>query len=381
MNRNTALLVLLSALALVAGCAPGFEALKSYKPQRDIISQYRINANGNDLIESPSALLDSVLYERKLNGAIGAQPIGNDQILIVPTFTQRIYFVDPNTGKDITYIRTKAPVGSAVALNGVYLYYVQEAGADLLTCMDVLTGRTEWSFKVIDPQGAPIIKANFIYLTSRLGKLFKLNRDDGTVIWKFESTCQFYSAPAVAKDKVVVGNDKGEIIALNDSDGNQAWSFKTDRPIYSQPLIDDRVYCGSGDGNMYALDVDNGKSVWNFKTEYGIHSTPVKANGRLFFGSDDKFIYCLDPIDGKLFWKFGTDGIIQSSPIFLGNTMLIGNSAGDIYQFAENGTLLKTEKVKGSITAPFTVIGDKLFVVTRGRYLYAYRLVPPRSAD
>jgi outer membrane protein assembly factor BamB len=227
-----------------------------------------------------------------------------------------------------------------------------------------------FQIKIIDPTGPLIVEGDDIYLASRTGKVYRLNRWSGDVVWSFDTGEHLYCSPTVGSGHVYLGNDHGEVICLDKDSGKKLWSFKCGGAIFTRPVMGTYLYCPSGDGILYALDLANGTLVWSFTTRGSIHTTPALTGDRLVFGSDDKVIYCLDPTNGVTLWTHETDGIVQSSPLALTSSFIVCNSAGSIYQFRHGGKLLKTTKVKGSITAPPAIIGNRLFVVTRSRLLH-----------
>jgi outer membrane protein assembly factor BamB len=365
-------LLSLAVTFLCMGCGARFTALRGVNDDNIGFHQHRGAPSGNALIDVDAGLLDTVLYSKKLNGGIGAQVVGVTNAIMVPTFNERIYFLNPDNGKERTSVLTKSTVGSAVAIAHELMYYAQEAGGDLLTCLNVATGKTIWRLKITDPLAAPIVDGDELFITSRTGFVYRINRLQGEVIWQYDAGAQCYAAPAVDCSRVYLGTSKGEILCLSRKTGDLLWTFESSMAIFAQPLIERYLFCGSGDGRLYALDVATGKQVWSFVTPSPIHTTPVITGGRLVFGSDDQNLFCLDPGSGNVLWRFETDGIVQSSPIVVGKTFICANSAGSLYQLDFDGKLLKSFKVKGSVTAPVSFVNGKLFVVTRQRMLYCF---------
>jgi outer membrane protein assembly factor BamB len=331
---------------------------------------YGASADGNLAVKWETPIFDSLLYSRKLNGGMNAQVVGSDSLIAVPTFNERIYFLNPANGKTLDVLPTESAVGSSAALVGELIYFSDEAGGDRLMCFNVVNGKVVFQTKILDPTGPPIIDGDDIYLSSRIGKVYRLNRWRGEIVWTFDTGQHLYCSPTVDSGQVYVGSDHGEVICLDKTSGKKQWSFKCGGAIFARPVIGMHLYCPSGDGILYALDLTNGTLVWSFTTLGSIHTTPALAGTRLVFGSDDKMTYCLDAATGATLWTYETDGIIQSPPLASTSLFIVCNSAGSIYQFHHGGELLRTTKVKGSITAPPAIIGKRLFVVTKSRFLY-----------
>jgi outer membrane protein assembly factor BamB len=359
-------------ILLVAGCSMPFKKI----PRPDLLphlsAYYAVPPDANLSLAGETRVFDTLLYSRKLNGGLNAQIVGCDKFIVVPTYNERVYLLNPSTGKEITSLQTESSLGSAAAIAGELLYFVEEAGGDRLTCFNLAKGKPVFSRKIADSPGAPVIDGSDIYLSSRLGKVHRLDRFKGDSVWTYDSGAQIYCSPTVDSAHVYFGTDRGQIICLEKSTGKKLWQFKAGGAIYARPVVGQYLYCPSGDGILYALDLSTGALVWSFTTLGSIHTTPVLTDSRLLFGSDDMSIYCLDPQSGATKWSYETDGIVQSSPLATANFFVVCNSAGGVYQLNYDGNSLRTTRVKGSVVASPTVIGDKLFVVTRSRMLYCF---------
>ena len=90
----------------VSACAPSFKKFNQVPMHSEGFTQYRVDADGNAVISGQDIKLDTLLFDKKLNGGITAQVVGNSDFLIVPTFNKRVYFLKPRTGKEITSYAT-----------------------------------------------------------------------------------------------------------------------------------------------------------------------------------------------------------------------------------------------------------------------------------
>ncbi|MCK4858566.1 MAG: PQQ-binding-like beta-propeller repeat protein, partial [candidate division Zixibacteria bacterium] len=333
---------------------------------------YRLSASGNTVIEKSNAVPDTLLFKRKLNGGISAQVVGNRQFAIVSTLNKRIYFLQSSSGKEITSLVTKSAIGAAVALVDELVYFAEESGGDRLICFNLVSGKKVWKFAVDDPQGAPIVYDEDIFISSRPGILYRLNRWLGEEIWKYDLSGQSYTAAAVDSDHVYIGSALGELLCLNRQDAELLWSYRTGGAIVASPMVDKFLYCGSSDGAMYALNRVNGELIWKYETAGKIFTTPVATRGLLLFGSHDRNVYCLDAGNGDLLWSYETDGILRSSPIVVGDHFLCATAAGTVYIFDLAGKVIKTFTVNGSVSAPLSYFDSKLYVATRKRMIYCF---------
>lgn len=372
MKKGCLLWATILLLLSVTGCTVPFKGL----PREDLLDRPAMYAavppDGNLAAAADDRVYDTLLYSRKLNGGLNGQVVGNDKFVVVPSFNERVYLLRTETGKEISSFRTESFLGSAAALVGELMYYVEERGGDRLTCLNLTNGKVVFTRKIIDSPGAPVVDGENVYVASKEGRLFKLSRWTGDSVWAYAGQEQSYVSPTVDAAQVYIGTDRGNVVCLDKATGKRRWSFKAGGAIFARPLAGEYLYCPSGDGILYVLDRATGTLIWSFTAGAAIQTTPAIHQGKLFFGADDWTVYCLDAISGRQLWSFETDGVVQSSPLVTPTSLFVCNAAGGIYQLSHEGDLLKSTRVKGSITAAPSIIGDRLFVVTRSRMLYCF---------
>jgi outer membrane protein assembly factor BamB len=367
-----AVIVWVAVALLISACAPSFNKFEQVPKGTTGFTQYRVQADGNAVVSTLDLEVDTLLYKKKLNGGITAQVVGNSQFLIVPTFNKRVYFLNPVTGKEITSYETNSAIASAAAVRDQLVYFVDQEGGDKLTCLNLINGKIVFKRDLHDSQTPPIIADDDLFVTSRMGTLFDMNRYRGDTTWSFKANSQIYAAPAASEDIVVLGTADGVVHCLERATGKVRWEVATGATIYAQPMVADYVYCGSGDHKMYAFDKATGDLVWYFETGEAIHTTPALIANRLIFGSDDEFIYCLNAQSGDTLWTFQTDAIVQASPVVAGATVVVANGAGTVYILDLDGNLLKQFQTDGSIKSSPAVIDGRVYVTTTSRKLFCF---------
>jgi len=106
----------------------------------------------------------------------------------------------------------------------------------------------------------------YIYFGSDNGKFYKLDKNNGNVIWKFPAGGQtigkIRGSPVVHPDNnyVYFGCDDGYFYAVDVANGTlrTSWPVYSGAEIQGMPTIDtdtNRLYFGSADGKMYRIDI------------------------------------------------------------------------------------------------------------------------------
>jgi outer membrane protein assembly factor BamB len=361
-----------SLLLLLVGCSSSFHKFPEPGLSGPGFWQFRGDPGGNAVLTLSGELPDSLLFEKRLNGGIGAQIVGNDQVVIVPTFNKRIYFLAAENGRVVSTLKTNSAVGAAVAVADELIYFAEQSGGDRVVCFNLVSGKEVWSRDLFDPQGAPVLSEEDLFVSSREGRVLRLNRWTGDVIWEHEVQAQVYTTPAVDADYVYFGDASGELACLDRESGEPVWSFATGGAIMATPMVADLLFCGSSDGTMYAFKKNSGELVWTLETAGQIFTTPALTGGRLLFGSHDRSLYCVDVFTGSLLWSYDSGAIIESSPIALDGHFLCANAAGKIFFLSLSGELINTLQIRAGITAPLALINNRLYIGTESRRIYCF---------
>lgn len=152
--------------------------------------------------------------------------------------------------------------------------------------------------------------------------------------WQISDVANIISTPAVAHQKVVVGNQQGIINCYAQQTGERVWSFKTNGPIYSSPAIQKRkVVVGSADGSVYCLELERGVEIWKWQANSAVLGSPVIAGDTVFIGTSDYRIVALQLSNGKLIWSYNElEGPVVSTPLLYQGKLIVG--AWDRYLYA-----------------------------------------------
>lgn len=88
--------------------------------------------------------------------------------------------------------------------------------------------------------------------------------------------CPYMSSPVLFHDSVYFGSSDGNLYKLNKYDGSVIWKFKTGAEILSTPLLTSKedIYVTSTDGYVYRVN-KNGMKIFEYNTGHIIVSSPV----------------------------------------------------------------------------------------------------------
>lgn len=187
-----------------------------------------------------------------------------------------------------------------------------------------------------------------------------------------------YSSPVLSGTMLFVGNLDHHMYVLDAATGRMITRYRTQGPVTSTALVANGVvFFGSNDGSVYAIDVATGRARWTLATKDWVNSSPRLADGVLYIGGNDRHVYAIDAATGRLRWKSEIDGPSIARPVVYKNLVIATGGSGDGAVYAlnrEDGSVFWKYRTGGRIDSDPVVVGDRLYVSSGDRYLYAFQL-------
>ena len=195
-------------------------------------------------------------------------------------------------------------------------------------------GKLLWKYETKGPVvTSPLVHGDMVYFTTSNGFVYALKSETGAFKWKFNVLSKA-SSPAFDNDVIFVGNDRQRMYAINAKagmeGGKELWHFDG---AGGQPVINESdVYGISLTGSIYSLDKTTGHGVWSFGSGYLVEGTTdfALSNYTLVFGNGMS-IYGHDSRAGEGFkWKKDFSRSIVGTPIIVGDVVYASCGDGKI---------------------------------------------------
>ncbi len=311
-------------------------------------------------------------------------------------------------GDEPWFFQTGKGIFSTPVIDGDGVVYVGSADHDFYAINP--DGTEKWRFRtgeLIDSAAAlPADDPATILVGSGDGYLYRLNKNDGSELWRFDARISprmsynnwFEANVAIGPDGTIyAGNTNFNYYAIT-PDGGLEWVYETGSNAWSaagmgagrhhllgvlrhvlpcgqpgrQPEMeaahagvhlrlrrrgaDGTVYTGSFDSYLYALDPDTGKVRWKYKTADHIYSSAALLEDdtqtrAIIFGSTDGIVYALDP-QGELLWQYDTGATIRSSPVI--GRIPNGGAGHVVYLVTGTARYMRSTPKRGSAAGPTT---------------------------
>lgn len=230
----------------------------------------------------------------KILGAANAAPapIGDGTWIVVGSYDNLVHCVNASTGKRLwTYETDNYVNGSPVITDGKVLF----GGCDgVLHIIKLADGKKIKTIEIGDYiAGTAAVDGRFAYLGHYGNKVVCADIEAGSIAWTFmDRQFPYFSSPAVAADRIVIGGRDKRLHCLNRKDGKPLWEFRTRGKVDSSPVIcDGKVVVGSEDGSLYMVGLNDGLERWSYKIGAPVISSPTIYDGTVFVGADDGCLY------------------------------------------------------------------------------------------
>jgi outer membrane protein assembly factor BamB len=266
-----------------------------------------------------------------------------------------------------------------------------------LYCLNKKDGTVAWQSRVGEGFGAtPLLIDGKIYASvemSTAANSFLAVVDAasgellGTSSWLGE---QSHSSPAFsgALGSLFFGDNNGNFFSFNISNFKINWIQHFGKPIKSTPAVfQDRIYFTSWNGNLEILEASSGKTLQSVELAQPSQSSVAvsKRSGRLVASTsqNEKIIWGMDLKTNEKKWRVvGNARVITnpSSPLILQfveekkDIGVLGLQGRLLFFDVESGKELLSLPTEGTVTGFPTVFQNKLFVLTDKGSLHGWSL-------
>jgi outer membrane protein assembly factor BamB len=231
---------------------------------------------------------------------------------------------------------------------------------DEIRGVDPATGRIIWSRPLTEQLAAPVSAADDrVLLLRRSGELMALRASDGEPVWRRELGAATSYAPArVSANAIVLTLADGRVLALDDRSGETIWVRSLPGSLSAPAVGRDRVLVGSTNNFFYALDARSGAERWRWRTGGDVVGAAA-AGDRVYFVSLDNVLRAVDRDNGNQLWKAALATRPASPPVAFDDVVVFAGLAPRVDAY--DG---RTGESLGTFTAPSDLEGVPLIDTT-----------------
>lgn len=258
----------------------------------------------------------------------------------------------PETGNPLWERTFRSHVETAPAYDAASGLIFQGTGSEGLWALSLETGAVEWHSSLGHIDVAPLYQEGALYVPAKLSEdsdgsaVFRLDADDGAVVWKTDipgnpmgnvldaGDGQIILATAVGQVGRNLMTDKGWVHSL-DQKGKLLWSAELRAmplPEGNSALAHNLAYFALKNGELVALDTRTGKEVWaaQYGGEIQSDAALYEVAGTLLIAAvtKDGFVGIRNAADGTPVHGFKIAGGAYSSPVFADDVLYVFDAYG-----------------------------------------------------
>ena len=140
------------------------------------------------------------------------------------------------------------------------------ATADAVRAFDATTGTERWSTPMAALSAPMTADAAGLIVTTAAGEAIALNTNDGSIVWKRNLGAVTRHPPAlVAGTSIVLSLEDARVVALNRQTGEIAWQRMLEGTLSAPAVARDRILVGTTANTFYALHAERGTEAWKWR--------------------------------------------------------------------------------------------------------------------
>lgn len=177
-----------------------------------------------------------VVWTFATDGPITAAAVAYGDRLLVGTRSGSIYGLDGTNGHQQWVARVNGSIAYAPAVDETCAYVATSEGQ--VVALEANSGRVLWQndLKAALAASPTLVRAPLMYLASRDGRLWTLDRSTGKVVSVYRESAPLTTCAVIADGHLLVGSDKGTVFAYVPGGGGPLLS-PADMADLPQPIV------------------------------------------------------------------------------------------------------------------------------------------------
>jgi outer membrane protein assembly factor BamB len=192
-----------------------------------------------------------------------------------------------------------------------------------------------------------------------------LDRNDGTVRWRYRTPGELRLAPVVASGALIVADQSGQLARV-DADGREVWSVGHTKPLQVAVAGDTVVVSPHAGSLVSAFRFDDGGPAWQLRPDSAL--TDILAIDGVLVSRSSDDVQGLDPSTGDVLWR---RPLVALGIAGGGHRLLVVSDSGlTILEPATGRTLVERPHGLGALSRTSFFVssgGGRLVVSTSGK--------------
>lgn len=306
-------------------------------------------------------------WQTKCGSAIYATTAVRDGIAFVGSIGGVFHAINTTDGSLVWTFGAGRPIFGEASTDADAVYFVCDNGWLFKLARD--SGKEVWRYDLGDAQVSripphprvydydyqaprPTLADGVIYVGSGDGSFHAVNADDGHRIWRVATKGKIRTDAAVVGAHVVFTTTDGLIVMAERATGRTVWQKESKAPVTSSPvMIGGRLIVGGRDSQLQALQPDSGDQLWRvgFWGSW-VEATPTVAGEHFYLGSSDlRRVGRYDPANGRIVWRTDVFGWAWGRPLVTEKYVFVGTAGVKPYDIRHVAALTALDRTTGKM--------------------------------
>ncbi len=315
-------------------------------------------------------------WTRDVSGGVTTgSPVYGDGVLMIPTLSGFISFVDIVSGDEFGFINLRATTAAAPAVKDSLLVAPVYAGEISLRVYNLKNASLYWEIQTGTVETAPLIVDRFLVAASTQGVMYCFDLPETTEVWRTNLPARIYATPVSDGARVVVACSNGVIYGLDLREGKILWKQPTGAAVFATPVMSDSLcIVPSLDEYVYAVHSRTGALAWKTFIGTKAYSGGALADSLFILGGTNETVYALNVKTGSIAWSTRRRGVVSTLPVVAGSVAYVGFQSGFLVAFdVQTGNILWENRVEGRIRMSPVAAGDRIVVISERSEMYCWK--------
>ena len=148
-----------------------------------------------------------------------------------------------------------------------------------------------------------------IIVADNIAKIFRLNLDNGNLIWSKNNLAPFNSQIKIHKDKFFIIDFANTLRCFSIKNGEELWNIKTENSLIrsqkklSMVIVNQNIYFNNSIGDISAVNIEKGELLWQLPTQssliyessFSLEGSEIVTDTKdIFFSNNRNEIFSID---------------------------------------------------------------------------------------
>lgn len=288
------------------------------------------------------------------------------QLLVYPGTKKKIRFLSCDSGSVKGVIRLPGPSSTGLLVHGEQGLTGLRHRRNLLLGIRLEDQKTLWRTPFRDPIPGSILKSGRWIVGSTEGMLVSVDAESGEFVWKCNLGDRLAAGPSLLNDTLIVQPGRnGAVHAVHAETGKILFSRTFEAPVVSAVPAATDWYAVDVSGIVRAFHATDSLPLWQRQLSGGGWSSPTISEEQLFLASSKGTVESFDRSIGERLWSWESFQVVTAPLTIVGDRLLVASKRGTLFLLnCRDGALLDSVSIVGGISQSPVSDGSAVYIAS-----------------